>query len=132
MKSVLVIDDEPAIRDSIQQVLTRFGFEVITAVDGVAGFESYLKQPTDLVIVDIIMPRSDGISVIGKIRSCNPNARIIAMTGGGNFAQAGYKDDTLVTDAYLTLAAKWGADAVMTKPFGRDKLLETVRGLTLH
>jgi two-component system, chemotaxis family, chemotaxis protein CheY len=129
MPSVLVIDDEQAIRDSIRQVLSRAGFEVATADNGITGAEGYFENPTDVVIVDIIMPRSDGIAVIKKIRASCPNARIIAMTGGGNFWPIGYEPNTLVTDAYLTLASKSGADVVMKKPFQRQNLIDTVRGL---
>jgi CheY-like chemotaxis protein len=129
MPSVLVIDDEPAVRESMRQVLTRTGFEVVTADNGVTGVEAYFEHPTDVVIVDIIMPRSDGIAVIKQIRARYPKARIIAMTGGGNFWPLGYKPDTLVTDAYLTLASQSGADALMKKPFRRQNLIETVRGL---
>ncbi|HEY3657129.1 MAG TPA: response regulator [Steroidobacteraceae bacterium] len=129
MPSVLVIDDEQAIRESIRQVLDRAGFEVATADNGITGIEGYFEHPADVVIVDIIMPRSDGIAVITKIRASCPNARIIAMTGGGNFWPVGYQPNTLVTDAYLTLASKSGANVVMKKPFRRQDLLETVRGL---
>ncbi len=111
MPSVLVIDDELAVRESMRQVLTRTGFEVVTADNGVAGVEAYFEHPTDVVIVDY------------------PKARIIAMTGGGNFWPLGYKPNTLVTDAYLTLASQSGADALMKKPFRRQNLIETVRGL---
>jgi two-component system, chemotaxis family, chemotaxis protein CheY len=129
MHSVLVIDDEQAIRQSMWQVLTRTGYEVLTADNGVSGVHAYFEHPTDVVIVDIIMPRSDGIAVIRKIRARYPDARIIAITGGGNFWPLGYKPNTLVTDAYLTLASQSGADAVMKKPFRRQALLDTVRSL---
>lgn len=129
MPSVLVIDDEQAIRESLRHVLTRTGFEVVTADNGITGVEAYFAQPTDVVIVDIVMPRSDGIAVIKKIRAQYPDARIIAMTGGGNFWPLGYMPNTLVTDAYLTLASQSGADALMKKPFRRQNLIETVRGL---
>ena len=129
MSTVLVIDDEQAVRESIRQVLARSGFEVVTADNGITGAEDYFAHPTDVVIVDIIMPRSDGIAVIKKIRERHPNARIIAMTGGGNFWPLGYKPHTLVTDAYLTLASQSGADVLMRKPFQRQALIDTVRAL---
>ena len=129
MPTVLVIDDEQAVRQSMLQVLTRTGFEVTTAENGVTGVETYFEHPTDVVIVDIIMPRSDGITVIKKIRARYPGARIIAITGGGNFWPSGYKLNALVTDAYLVLATESGANAVMRKPFRRQELIDTVRGL---
>jgi DNA-binding response OmpR family regulator len=129
MPSVLVIDDEAGVRDSIHLVLGRAGFTVVTAANGLTGVECYFKQPADVVIVDIIMPRSNGIEVIKKIRASYPGARIIAITGGGNFAPFGYKPETLVTESYLASASKWGADAVMTKPFHRKELIALVRSM---
>jgi two-component system, chemotaxis family, chemotaxis protein CheY len=129
MASVLVIDDEPDVRDSISQVLSRVGFEVLTADNGVTGVEDFLRRPADVVIVDIIMPRSNGIEVIKKLRAAFPGARIIAITGGGNFGPLGYKPATIVTDAYLESARQSGADAVMSKPFHRSDLIALVRSL---
>jgi DNA-binding response OmpR family regulator len=127
--SVLVIDDEPDVRDSISQVLTRVGFEVLTADNGLTGVEDFFRRPADVVIVDVIMPRSNGVEVIKKIRTAFPGARIIAITGGGNFGPLGYKPGTIVTDAYLESARQSGADAVMSKPFHRSDLIALVRSL---
>lgn len=129
MASVLVIDDEPDVRDSIRLVLERAGFEVVTADNGLSGVEDYFQCPADVVIVDIIMPRSNGVEVIKKIRAAFAGARIIAITGGGNFGPLGYQPGTIVTDAYLESARQSGADAVMTKPFHRSDLLALVRSL---
>jgi DNA-binding response OmpR family regulator len=127
--SVLVIDDEPDVRDSISQVLTRVGFEVLTADNGLTGVEDFFRRPADVVIVDVIMPRSNGVEVIKKIRTAFPGARIIAITGGGNFGPLGYTPGTIVTDAYLESARQSGADAVMSKPFHRSDLIALVRSL---
>lgn len=132
MPTVLVIDDERDIRDSIEQVLGRLGYEVSTADNGTSGLERFFEHPVDVVIVDIIMPRSNGIEVIQKIRSEYPGARIIAITGGGNFRPVGYKPETIVTDAYLASATRSGADAVMKKPFHRLELIALVRSLVKH
>jgi two-component system, chemotaxis family, chemotaxis protein CheY len=129
MPSVLVIDDEPDVRDSIRQVLNRVGFDVATAANGDAGIEAFYGQPPDVVIVDIIMPRKNGVEVIKKIRESYPGARIVAITGGGNFGPSGYQPGTIVTDAYLASATRSGADAVMTKPFHRAELIALVRSL---
>jgi two-component system chemotaxis response regulator CheY len=127
--SVLVIDDEAEVRDSISQVLSRVGFEVTTADNGLTGVESFFNRPTDVVIVDVIMPRSNGVEVIRRIRAHYPGARILAITGGGNFRPAGYKPGTIVTDAYLASARESGADEVMSKPFHRSELIGVVRSL---
>ena len=129
MPSVLVIDDEPDVRDSIQQVLGRAGFQVTTADNGLTGVRDFFSRPADVVIVDIIMPRSNGVEVIKKIRADFPGARIIAITGGGNFGPIGYKPRAITTEAYLASATESGADAVMTKPFHREELIALVRSL---
>lgn len=129
MPSVLVIDDDPEVRDSIRQVLSRVGFDVRTADNGETGIQAFYERPPDVVIVDIIMPRNNGIEVIRKIRGSFPGARIVAITGGGNFGRSGYKPGTLVTEAYLASASESGADAVMTKPFHRTELIALVRSL---
>jgi DNA-binding response OmpR family regulator len=81
MPSVLVIDDEPDVRDSIRQVLARAGFDVMIADNGVTGVQGFFDHPADVVIVDIVMPRSNGIEVIRKIRASFAGARSIAITG---------------------------------------------------
>lgn len=129
MASVLVVDDEADIRNSIQQVLGRLGFDVVTADNGVTGVEEFFKRPADVVIVDIVMPRSNGIEVIRKIRAGFPGARIIAVSGGGKFGPLGYKPRAVMTEAYLANASHSGADAVMAKPFRRSELIAVVRSL---
>jgi DNA-binding response OmpR family regulator len=129
MPSVLVIDDEAEVRDSIHQVLTRIGFEVSLADNGRTGLEEFFHRPADVVIVDVVMPQTNGVDVIRTIRASYPGSRILAITGGGNFGPLGYKPGTIVTDAYLASASQAGADAVMTKPFRRQELIDTVRSL---
>ena len=129
MPSVLVIDDEADVRDSIGQVLGRVGFDVVTADNGLTGVADFFKHPTDVVIVDVVMPRSNGVEVIKKIRAGFPGARIIAVSGGGHFGPLGYMPGAIVTEAYLAAASQSGADAVMTKPFHRKDLIALVRSL---
>jgi DNA-binding response OmpR family regulator len=129
MPSVLVIDDERAIRDSVRQVLERRGFTVFTSEDGDVGFERFREEKLDLVIVDMVMPRCDGLQVIRKIREISAGAPILAISGGGNFQEKGYTPQAGLVMGYLLAASKYGADAVLTKPFRRDHLLSTVRSL---
>jgi CheY-like chemotaxis protein len=129
MPSVLVIDDEPEVRDSVRQVLTRVGFSVTTAENGESGLQAFCDQPPDVVIIDIIMPRINGVELIRKIRAMYPGARIVAITGGGNFGWFGYKPGAVVTEAYLASATQSGADAALTKPFHRADLIALVRSL---
>jgi two-component system, chemotaxis family, chemotaxis protein CheY len=116
MSSVLVIDDDPAICLVIQRVLQRRGFEVSTAGDGQSGLRRFAELSPDLVIVDILMPGKEGIATILEMREAQPDARILAMTGGGSFAAS----------EVLRIAELVGADNSLKKPFAPTELVATV------
>jgi DNA-binding response OmpR family regulator len=129
MTSVLIIDDEQDIRDSVGEILRRAGYTVQTASNGTAGIAEYRRAPTDLVITDIIMPKGHGVDTIRVIRSEFPGARIMAVSGGGNFGPLAYAPEAITTSAYLAAATEAGADLILTKPFDRVTLLDAVRKL---
>jgi DNA-binding response OmpR family regulator len=117
MNSVLVIDDDPVIRAVVQRVLEGEGFAVATAADAQTGLSRYAELRPDLVIVDILMPGKEGIATILDLRDTDPQAQILAMTGGGNFVAA----------ELLRIAALIGADNTLEKPFHPEELLSTVK-----
>ena len=78
MKSVLVIDDEPAIRTVLKRVLEKAGYTVRLAANGVEGLESLEAQISDIVITDIIMPTMHGVDAIKAIAQKFPTVRISA------------------------------------------------------
>src|ERR1700736_427637 len=108
MNSVLVIDDDPVVCSVVQRVLERKGFAVSAAGDGQSGLNRFAELNPDLVIVDILMPGKEGIATILELRKANPNARILAMTGGGANFSAG---------DVLRIAELLGADNSIKKPF---------------
>jgi two-component system, chemotaxis family, chemotaxis protein CheY len=116
MSSVLVIDDDPAMCMIVQQVLERRGYEVSTASDGQSGLSRFAELNPDLVIVDILMPGKEGITTILEMRETQPEARILAMTGGGSFAAGDI----------LRIAELIGADNSLKKPFAPADLVATV------
>jgi YesN/AraC family two-component response regulator len=129
MATILIIDDEPEICRALTKMLGRAGFGVTavgTAAEGIAAFE---REHTDVVITDIIMPKTHGIDIIKSIRAKSATVRIIAISGGGNFGPLGHEPGAITTQAYLAAAAKVGADGILTKPFDKVDLLETVRRL---
>ena len=88
MSSVLVIDDDPAICPLvIQQVLQRRGAGGRPPATGSQGLQRFAELNPDLVIVDILMPGKEGIATILEMREAQPEALILAMTGGGSFCR---------------------------------------------
>jgi CheY-like chemotaxis protein len=126
MQSILVIDDEPDVRDAVKRVLDRAGYSVRTADSAVDALTELGRVPTDLVISDIIMPKINGVQAIESIRKAFPSVRIIAISGGGNFGIAGYQPTAITTTAYLASAEKAGAHFVLTKPFESVDLIRAV------
>jgi DNA-binding NtrC family response regulator len=85
MQSVLVIDDEGDVRDSIKRVLERAGFLVRTLDNAADALLELKRAPADVIITDIIMPKLNGVDAIHRIVLEFPRARIVAISGGGNF-----------------------------------------------
>ena len=129
MTTILLIDDEPAVRSSVAKVLGRAGYDVITAASAEEAFETLEDTSVDIIITDIIMPGIDGVKAIRQIRKTNPALKILAISGGGNFGKSAYKPEAITTTAYLQAAIEAGADALLTKPFERKGLTEAVDSL---
>jgi DNA-binding response OmpR family regulator len=117
MNSVLVIDDDPVVCAVVAGVLESDGYSVTSAGDAQTGITRYGELSPDLVIVDILMPGKEGMATILELREANPEARILAMTGGGNFAASDV----------LRIAELLGADNSLKKPFEPAALLASVR-----
>ena len=116
MNSVLVIDDDPVVCAVIERVLEGDGFSVTSAGDAQTGISRFTEMNPDLVIVDILMPGKEGMATILELREAKPDARILAITGGGNFAAGDV----------LRIAELLGADNSLKKPFAPSDLIATV------
>jgi two-component system, chemotaxis family, chemotaxis protein CheY len=118
MAKILVIDDDTIVRNTIVQLLEEDdSYRVLSAEDGVRGMALFRSEQPDLVITDIIMPEQEGIQTITEMRKARPDAKIIAISGGGRIGN---------TD-FLKIAQVLGAMAVIPKPFDLDELMMTVR-----
>ena len=106
MANILIIDDDNQFREMLRQMIERDGYEVIEASDGKEGIALYRKNPTDLIITDLIMPEKDGIETIQELKKDFPEIKIIAISGGGR----------LGPNDYLQLAKMLGAQRTLTKP----------------
>ncbi len=129
MHSVLIVDDEPDVRDSIQRVLERAGFAVRSADSVADALVALCQQVSDVVITDIIMPKTSGIKAIEAVRSEYPSVRIVAISGGGNFGITEYKPTAITTTAYLAAAERAGAHFLLTKPFESRDLIHAVESV---
>jgi CheY-like chemotaxis protein len=127
MTSIILVDDEPDIRDSVQRILQLAGYEVRVANSGNDGVAEYRRAPADLLITDMIMPNGHGLDLIRELREEHPNLRILAISGGGNFGAHAYQTGAISTTAYLAAATAAGARVALTKPFTRERLLAAVQ-----
>jgi signal transduction histidine kinase len=106
---VLVVDDEEPIRDSCRQVLTKAGYECHTAVDGIEGLHFAHQVEPDLVLLDLMMPGMDGLSMLEQLIKTHPNVVCIVITGYATIESA-------------VDAMKHGAFDFLPKPFTPDEL----------
>jgi CheY-like chemotaxis protein len=130
MASILLIDDEEDVRDSVAKVLGRSGHRITKVASAEEGIAAISKGKFDIVITDIIMPGMNGVDVIKQIRTVQPDVRILAISGGGNFGPTDYQPEAITTTAYLQAATDAGADGVLTKPFQKKELLESISRLS--
>jgi len=114
--TVAVVDDESAIRDTVGVALRREGYAVESYGDGAVAWEAFAKALPDLVILDILMPRMDGLELCRRLRALSPTLPILFLTS---------KDDEF--DRVLGL--ELGADDYLCKPFSMRELLARVRVL---
>ena len=114
--SVLVVDDEPALRQALQRALTFEGYDVRLAADGHAALDSLLVEPADAVLLDVAMPGIDGLEVCRRLRAAGDRTPVLMLT-----ARHATADRVAGLDA--------GADDYLVKPFALEELLARLRAL---
>lgn len=113
---VLVVDDEPALREALQSSLEFEGYRVGVASDGQAALEALERDPYELVLLDVMMPRLDGLTACRRLRAAGNHLPVLMLT-----ARDAVGDRVSGLDA--------GADDYLVKPFELDELLARVRAL---
>jgi two-component system response regulator RegX3 len=115
MTRILVVDDEPAIRDAVSYALRREGFDVDEAADGEHALEAARREPFDLLVLDLMLPKLSGIDVCRVLRSegAIPIVMLTAKTA----------------EVERVLGLELGADDYVTKPFSMAELVSRVRAL---
>ena len=119
-KRVLVVDDDPEMREAMARILGAAGYAVELAADGDQAIEVQRARPAEVVITDVFMPSRDGLETIQYFRVEYPDVGIIAMTGGSPTGRV---------DEYLKVAEVAGANATLRKPFAAQALLDSVSAL---
>lgn len=112
--TVLIVDDDPFIRDSLREVLEYERFDCIEAVDGKSALDLISEKEIDAILLDLRLPRVDGMEVLQKSIKTNPNIPVIIISGEGTIKQA-YQ------------AAKIGAFDFIEKPLEAERVLITLR-----
>jgi two-component system response regulator MprA len=113
---VLVVDDEPAVREAVERVLRVEGFAVETAIDGRDAIRRVAEMRPDAMLLDILMPGLDGLEVCRRMRDTGDKTPVLMLT-----ARDGVSDRVEGLEA--------GADDYLSKPFALDELLARVRAL---
>jgi DNA-binding NtrC family response regulator len=112
--SILVIDDEPLIRMTVQDALAAEGFRVTTAETGQKGIDLFRNKHVDVVITDLRLPDLDGVQILKQIKILNPESQVLMITAYGSIDSA-------------VQAMKEGASDYLTKPFAMDELLLIIK-----
>jgi two-component system cell cycle response regulator CpdR len=116
MARILVVDDEIGIRAAIQRALERAGHEVTLAVDGLEAARVIREVGADLALIDIHMPRMDGIELLVAFQAVAPTMPVVVMSGGGRSGQLDQVPDLRLL----------GATGILAKPFTLGELREAV------
>lgn len=111
MARVLVAEDDPAVREFVSRALSQRGHEVRAVEDGMDALEALSREPFNLLLTDIRMPRLDGIALALKAAKDNPAMRIVMMTGYASEEQRAHNLDRLI-------------HRVVSKPFTLEEICE--------
>ncbi len=111
----LLVDDEPALRRRIKQILVEIGCEVVEADDGAIAVEALLGASFDLVVTDLRMPNLDGMELLREVKKSHPFLPVVMITASGRVADA-------------VSAMKAGASDFVNKPFHSEELRDVLAG----
>lgn len=113
IRKILVVDDNRELCENLKDIIDSIGHKVTCAFDGHEAIETVLKDPPDIVIMDIQMPGVDGLTALQQIKQLAPAARIFLMTGHPN-------------QQIIDRAEREGARAILHKPLDVQRLLQLI------
>jgi CheY-like chemotaxis protein len=114
--SILLVDDDPSVLETVQLMLERSGYAVSAASGGREALRKLKHETVDLVITDLLMPDMDGIELINVLHKGYAGLPVVAMSGGRQ----------LSADTYLMIARGFHVDFLLRKPFTCGQLLEAI------
>jgi CheY-like chemotaxis protein len=117
---VLVIDDDEDIGSAIQVILSRRGCDTVFAQDAQTGIQEFEASKFDVAMVDIFIPKANGLEIIARFRQQAPDVPIVAMSGFR------FRDSMHADLDFLAMAAKRGATFCLRKPFGTEQLMGAI------
>ena len=120
MARIMVIDDQEELRALLRSYLEAAGHVVTEASNGIVALVAFDEQIFELIITDVFMPEEDGIVVARLAHELQPDAKLLAITGGGSDLSSDWAQEMMnILDA----------DAVLAKPFEKQDFLNTVHAL---
>jgi DNA-binding NtrC family response regulator len=114
---VLLVDDDPTVRNTIKELLAREGHEVISASSGGVAMRHFEELPAKVLIANVYMAEGDGIKFVAEMNRIEPELKIIALA------------PSPVPQGYLSAAKAFGASEIFLKPVDTHQLLRVVRRL---
>jgi DNA-binding response OmpR family regulator len=115
-RTVLIVDDDRLVGESLRKILTTAGYAVVVAGDGESALDVARAQPVDVVLLDLVMPRMDGIKTLRYLRQLRPDLGVVILAGE-------------VSPAARRAALEYGAAVVMLKPPDLEELLRVIARL---
>jgi DNA-binding response OmpR family regulator len=116
-RTILVVEDDPAVREAVSAALTRKGYYVVTADDGLDAIRLVVDQPPDIAVVDMLLPGASGFQVAQAVKHATDGRVPVVMVSASSSA------------AHQDYAFASGADQFLAKPFALGRLIETVLAL---
>jgi len=116
--TVVIADDDALLRETFRISLEARGYNVLLAEDGNRALKIVETNAVNAMLLDILMPRKEGLETLIELKQRFPALRVFAMSGGGLYGR----------EDFLTVARKFGADAVLRKPFPIQAVVELLEG----
>ena len=113
-RTILIVEDDEAVRQAIAEVVQLYGWQVLEASGGVHGLRVFKNQRPDIVLADVVMADSDGFQLTARIKSISPKAPVVMMTAFG-------------ASELRQKAHEVGVSAFLHKPFETEELLVAIR-----